>query len=266
MIFYSHYKKIRRERKIALEDISKRTKIDVKYLKFIESGKFAEIPAIYIKLFFKAYINEIGCDIDEALESLENFLNKKENKNIDEKRDSNKDKSLFDIRFSHLQRSNMLVGIIFLSLVFATILLQNKPSISDKDRKSLLRLNQKDIESIYTVNSSESFSENLQTPINIRFNSLNENYIYFSNNVDLVSEYFIFEDNSQPNLISEKWNGEDMSITIANTKDIELILFSESEFSQMLDLSDRISNNFPVLITLRYDPLIISVTKYIPKR
>ena len=77
MIFYSHYKKIRRERKISLEDISRRTKIDVKYLKFLESGKFAEIPGIYTKLFFKAYINEIGCDIDEALDSLENFLNKK---------------------------------------------------------------------------------------------------------------------------------------------------------------------------------------------
>ena len=71
MIFYSHYKKIRRERKIALEDISKRTKIDVIYLKFIESGKFAEIPAIYIKLFFKAYINKIGCDIDEALDAVD---------------------------------------------------------------------------------------------------------------------------------------------------------------------------------------------------
>ena len=61
-------------------------------------------------------------------------------------------------------------------------------------------------------------------------------------------------------------NGKDIDITIANTREVELILFSQSEFSQMLDLSDRISNNFPVLITLRYDPLIISVTKYIPKR
>ncbi len=266
MIFYSHYKKIRRERKIALEDISKRTKIDIKYLKSLESGKFAEIPSIYTKLFFKAYINEIGCDIDEALDSLENFLNKKDNKNIYEEQDSNENKTLLNIRFSHLQRSNILVGIIFLSLVFATILLQNKPDSSEEDKKSLLRLTQKDIESIYAINSSESFSENLETPINIRFNSLNENYINFSNNNDISSEYFVFEDDSQANLISEEWNGEDISITIANTKEVELILFSESEFSQMLDLSNRISNNFPVLINLRYDPLIISITKYIPKR
>ena len=266
MIFYSHYKKIRRERKIALEDISKRTKIDIKYLKFIESGKFAEIPSTYTKLFFKAYVNEIGCDIDEALDSLENFLNKKDNKNVYRDENLNEDKSLFNIRFSHLQRSNILVGIIFLSLVLSTILLQDKPAFSEEDKKVLLRLTQKDIESIYAINSNESFSENLQTPINIRLNSLNENYIQFSSNSDISSEYFVFEGDSQSNLISEEWNGEDIDITIANTSEVELILFSKSEFSQMLDLSDRISNNFPVLINLKYDPLIISITKYIPKR
>ena len=171
MIFYSHYKKIRRERKISLEDISRRTKIDVKYLKFLESGKFAEIPGIYTKLFFKAYINEIGCDIDEALDSLENFLNKKRSKDISQETDKNKDKSLFKIRFSDLERSNILVGIIFLSLVFAIILLQNKPNSSIEDKKALLRLNEKDIESIYAINSKESFFENLEIPLNIRFQS-----------------------------------------------------------------------------------------------
>ena len=265
MIFYSRYKKIRRERKISLEDISRRTKIDIKYLKYLESGKFSEIPGIYTKLFFKAYINEIGCDIDEALESLENFLNKKGSVDSDEENNLDNNKSLLDIRFSHLQKSNMLVGIIFLSLVFATILLQNRPDSSIEDKRASLRLVKEDIESIYAINSNESFSENLQTPVNIRFNSINENYISFSNNNDIFSEYFIFE-GSESNTISEKWDGEDRDITIANTKDVELILVSESEFAQMLDLSDLISNNFPVLITLRYDPLIISITKYIPKR
>ncbi|GIT10465.1 MAG: hypothetical protein CM1200mP31_6340 [Candidatus Neomarinimicrobiota bacterium] len=77
MIFYSHYKKIRREHKISLEDISRRTKIDVKYIKALESGKFIEVPSVYLRLFFKAYIKEIGCDVDEAIDSLDDFLNKK---------------------------------------------------------------------------------------------------------------------------------------------------------------------------------------------
>ena len=77
MIFYNKYKKFRIENNIDLKDISKRTKIDLKYLQSIERGKFAEIPPVYVKLFFKAYINEIGVDIDEALIDLDNFLNQK---------------------------------------------------------------------------------------------------------------------------------------------------------------------------------------------
>ena len=265
MIFYSHYKKIRRERKISLEDISRRTKIDIKYLKFLESGKFAEIPSIYTKLFFKAYINEIGCDIDEALKNLENFLNKKDNGHFNESDSLDSNRSLFDIRFSHLQKSNILVGAIFLSLVFAIILLQNRPDSSIEEKKALLRLAKEDIESIYAINSNESFSENLQIPVSVRFNSLEENYISFSNNDDTFSEHFFFEE-IESNAISEEWVGKDKDIIIANTRNVELTLSSKSEFGQMVNLSDRISNNFPVLISLRYDPLIISITKYIPKR
>ena len=77
MIFYNKYKKFRIENNIDLKDVSRRTKIDLKYLQSIERGKFAEIPPVYVKLFFKAYINEIGVDINEALFELDSFLNQK---------------------------------------------------------------------------------------------------------------------------------------------------------------------------------------------
>ena len=48
----------------------------------------------------------------------------------------------------------------------------------------------------------------------------------------MILEYFVFEDNSQSNLIVEEWNGEEIDIIIANTKDVELVLFSEYQFSQ----------------------------------
>ena len=264
MIFYSKYKKIRRERKISLEDISKKTKVHIKYLRFIESGKFSEIPSIYTKLFFKAYVSEIGCNVDEAIKDLENFLNDKKN-NRTNNNEKVSDKSLFKISFSHLQKSNILVGIIFLSLVCAIILLQNRPDSSIEEQKALLRLTKEDIESIYAINSNESFSENLQIPVNIRFNSIKENYINFLNSDGIFSEHFFFEE-IESNAILEEWDGRDKDIIIANTKDVELTLASKSEFGQMLVLSDRISNNFPVLISLSYDPLVISITKYTPKR
>ena len=96
MIFYNKYKKFRIENNIDLKDISKRTKIDLKYLHAIERGKFAEIPPVYVKLFFKAYINEIGIDINEALLELNSFLNQKPNsKSSNSSQDERKKESNF---------------------------------------------------------------------------------------------------------------------------------------------------------------------------
>ena len=77
MIFYSRYKRFRLENKISLEDIQRRTKIDVDSIKAMESGKFSEISLVYVRLFFKAYLKEIGVDIDEGMSELDNFLNQK---------------------------------------------------------------------------------------------------------------------------------------------------------------------------------------------
>ena len=114
MIFYNKYKKFRIENNIDLKDISKRTKIDLKYLQSIERGKFAEIPPVYVKLFFKAYINEIGVDIDEALIDLDNFLNQKpSSKSLKFIVDEPVDRSSFlkKINSENLFNSSVLIGI-----------------------------------------------------------------------------------------------------------------------------------------------------------
>ena len=114
MIFYNKYKKFRIENNIDLKYISKITKIDLKYLKAIERGKFAELKSIYVKLFFKAYINEIGVDINEALFELDSFLNQKPNsktlKFIPEER--NESSSFFSkINSENLFNSSVFIGI-----------------------------------------------------------------------------------------------------------------------------------------------------------
>ena len=75
-------KSLRRERKIDLEAIEKRTKIDLKYLKAIENGKFEILPNTYIRLFLKAYCVEIGADPIDALHQLDEINNiSKKNRN-----------------------------------------------------------------------------------------------------------------------------------------------------------------------------------------
>ena len=114
MIFYNKYKKFRIENNIDLKDIAKRTKIDLKYLQALERGKFAEIPPVYVKLFFKAYIYEIGVDINGALFELDSFLNQKPNskklKFIPDER--NESSSYFSkINSENLFNSSVFIGI-----------------------------------------------------------------------------------------------------------------------------------------------------------
>jgi hypothetical protein len=76
--FYEKYKKMRLDQKIDLTDIENRTKINIKYLEAIESGNFKAVQQPYLRLFLKAYVNEIGADPAVALSELSEFLLKNE--------------------------------------------------------------------------------------------------------------------------------------------------------------------------------------------
>ena len=90
--FYEKYKKLRQDQKIELVDIENRTKINIKYLTAIESGDFDLIHGPYIRLFLRAYINEIGADPDVALSELSEFVLKKEGTESKEPEIVNSDK------------------------------------------------------------------------------------------------------------------------------------------------------------------------------
>ena len=270
MIFYSRYKKFRLENKISLEDIQRRTKIDIISLKAIEAGKFSEISNVYVRLFFKAYLKEIGIDIDDGIEELDEFLNQKNPEKkvrVKKNKKEENDKSLKFVDIINTENvfnPNILIGfVVFIILVLLSFMLNSSSTISDIDKENELRISKSDIESLYAIRTQEILSEEtFSFPITIRFKSNNENYIEYSD-IDSGKEYFIFEDNAiQSNSFSEIWNGNNKTFLIANTVDFELIFFSEDTFS---DFSDSIVNDFPVKVDLIADPLSVSITKYIPK-
>jgi len=75
---HKRLKALRREQKIDLAAIEKRTKINLEYLKAIESGKFEVLPNTYIRLFLKAYCVEIGADPVDAMRQMEILLGAEE--------------------------------------------------------------------------------------------------------------------------------------------------------------------------------------------
>ena len=72
--FYKELKELRESREISLEEISERTKINVQYLIAIEEGDFSDIETPYLRLFLRAYAEEIGGDSQRALEQLDSFM------------------------------------------------------------------------------------------------------------------------------------------------------------------------------------------------
>ena len=54
-------KKIRDERRMTLSEISKHTRIQVKYLEYIEEGEYTKLPAdVYVKGFLRSYAQYLG--------------------------------------------------------------------------------------------------------------------------------------------------------------------------------------------------------------
>ena len=66
--FGEELRKEREARNISLEEISKATKIHIKFLKAIEENNFDILPGeFFIRNFLKAYANYIGLDEKEIL-------------------------------------------------------------------------------------------------------------------------------------------------------------------------------------------------------
>ena len=54
-------KKIRSEKRISLNEVSKNTKIQLKYLEYLEEGAYEKLPAdVYIKGFLRSYVQYVG--------------------------------------------------------------------------------------------------------------------------------------------------------------------------------------------------------------
>ena len=136
-------KALRREQKIDLAAIEKRTKINLEYLKAIESGNFEVLPSTYIRLFLKAYCVEIGADPVDAMRQMDILLGVEGSETIpipevetpiEENSEPNEstEKIAMDLP-PHEMRSDWVKGVIMIVVLIFSIyivkqIVSNKPS------------------------------------------------------------------------------------------------------------------------------------------
>ena len=129
--FYKELKDLRESRGISLEEISERTKINISYLNAIESGSFSEIETPYLRLFLRAYAEEIGGDSQRSLEQLDSFLGTNQpmvvssqiNDDDEDELDIDYKKS-FSFPVKQLRQDYIIGGVLSLVLLFAIAIFQ----------------------------------------------------------------------------------------------------------------------------------------------
>lgn len=109
-------KKIRSERRLSLAEISKSTKIQVKYLQYIEEGEYMKLPAdVYVKGFLRSYAIFMGLSESALIKQFER--EKGIHKNI--KKIDDKDNSGKPIKFSTvvITPKMIIVSVVLLMVV-----------------------------------------------------------------------------------------------------------------------------------------------------
>jgi cytoskeletal protein RodZ len=72
--FFENLKQIRESKNISLEEISKKSRLPLKYLKDIENGALENLPKGYDRIFFKRYLKEIDEDKEEIWKDFNLFF------------------------------------------------------------------------------------------------------------------------------------------------------------------------------------------------
>ena len=69
--FAQELKKAREKTEITLQNLSARSRLDIKFLQAMENGDFSFLPEIYVKAFIKDYAKFIGLNVDETIKKYE---------------------------------------------------------------------------------------------------------------------------------------------------------------------------------------------------
>jgi transcriptional regulator with XRE-family HTH domain len=270
-------KSLRRERKIDLEAIEKRTKIDLKYLKAIENGKFEILPSTYIRLFLKAYCVEIGADPVDALHQLDelNNINKKkkkkdstdtgeniftENNETEEINESSKiesSKNPYQKKSEWLKGFSMILLLLFSIYIIKKIVTNDENSSMDNNIEQLSSLNPiTDFELIndFIIDKTNSGSIDVAPPFMVKVISRKENIWIRTETDSALPIENILNSSNQDNFTFVKR----FDLLINPAKNIDI--FWNGQLIPYLE-----STNYPAKINLNGITRTITIQHFVPQ-
>lgn len=150
-------KKAREDKGLKLEDISKRTRISIKFLEKIENGVYDFAPEPYVRAFIRSYARIVGLNPDEVIKQYESeiaLLKPKEEKKEEKK-------PQFDVASFVSENILWLIGgfVIVMIVVFIFI------GVEDRQVKSAKQIQKKSFETAVEEIKKISPVENVKSEI-----------------------------------------------------------------------------------------------------
>ena len=266
--FYKELRQLRESREISLEEISERTKINIQYLFSIEQGKFHEIETPYLRLFLRAYAEEIGGNSERALEQLDSYLGTNPPtllNAIDEEVDENNEQEVPKIKFLSDKkiRNDYIIGLVFsIILIFSIIIFQkifneSSNAIVTKDgpmvQNKILPLFERDLLKNYVLDNSSDEILPLSAPFFIKVKSLNQNAFTFKN--DTIESFAHYLNANQEKDLESFVNNSTLIFT--STKGISLFINS-------FELKQISAYKHPLKLEIKATPPSVAIKRYKP--
>jgi|TARA_B110000196_G_C21095962_1_gene640041 cytoskeletal protein RodZ len=270
--FYKELMELRESRGISLEEIQDRTKINIKYLEAIEQGDFKILPVPYLRLFLRAYAEEIGGDSQRALEQMDSFLGTTRVKirmsqvpkegSLDDSPNTGLDKEIFSesnkkLRQDLIKGGVLLIAFIFAILIFRKIFNQESAAIVT-DTGPVMQ------ERVSPLSESDLIKNYIETQSSEELLSVTPPYFVKLITRDQTAFSFTNETSIPENKVLQANYEYDLGAFV----DLSKLLFSSSNgltiFINGTEIQGITNYNYPIQLTIKPNPPALLVQRYKP--
>lgn len=218
--FSEELKKRREEVGLSIQQIASKTKIDKKFIEFIEQGNFSFLPEIYVKSFIREYALLVNLDPEETIKK---YLLAKEGKQISEAEKKvpseiteekkyfpepakKEAKSFVDENVanqpqnqSNKKNGNLIIvsfavlGLLIFITVYFIISSKNEIVIEETPFEEIVNQDKERFEE--STDSSEDFSSTSTDSLNLEISSKDTTWIYLIIDNSRVNEFILYPNN-----------------------------------------------------------------------
>ena len=268
--FYKELKELRESREISIEEISDRTKINIQFLNNIESGEFGGIELPYLRLFLRAYAEEIGGDSKRALEQLDSFMGISAKPvqaipsevHVDELDSHGNKQNAFSNSNQKLRQDLIKGGILLLVFVFAIFIFQKlfpaervepfiEQTVTDKNKAQNISI--QNISTNFFLDQKTEQILSVSPPFYVKLRSLDK--VVYS-----------FKNDTLPTFSSVLLENKETDIGVfVNTSEL---MFNHTigltVFVNGLNLASISNYNYPLRLTIKPYPPSVVIQRYKP--